>query len=74
MTFVTQRFENFRRNGMRRWARSQPAAIRAALFIPCLFEYLAFTLFCVAGLVAVVVLMTISACFGLDRQPEARPR
>lgn len=74
MTFVTQRFENFRRYGMRGWARSQPVALRALLLIPCLFEYLFFKLVCIAGLCVIVALMTVSAVFGLDRQPEARNR
>ena len=74
MSSVTRRFENYMRNGMGGWARSQPAFIRALLFLPCLLEYVIVYAFCAAAIAAVVFLMALVAIFGLDaeRQPGLR--
>lgn len=71
MTSISHRFENYMRNGMRGWARSKPAFVRALLFIPCLLEYLAACAVCTIAIFAVVFLMGLVAVFGLDaeRQP-----
>ena len=74
MSSVTHRFENYMRNGMGGWARSQPVFVRALLFLPCLLEYLIVYAFCAAAITAVVFLMMLVAIFGLDeeRQPGLR--
>jgi hypothetical protein len=65
MSSVTHRFENYMRNGMGGWARSQPVAIRALLFLPCLLEYLIVYAFCAVAIAAVVLL-------DAERQPGLR--
>lgn len=72
MTYIARRFENFRQKGMRGWARAQPAYIRVLLFMPCLVEYLVFSLLYLAGFVAFVILMVLMAIFRLDREPDGR--
>lgn len=74
MSSVTHRFENYMRNGMGGWARSQPVAVRVLLFLPCLLEYMLVYAFCAAAIAVVVVLMALVAVFGLDaeRQPGLR--
>lgn len=73
MAHVTHRYENFRRNGMRGWARSQPRLLRPLWLIVGLIEYMAFSLLCLAGLAVVIVLMALVALSGLDRpEPPAR--
>ncbi|MEK1933574.1 MAG: hypothetical protein AAAC47_28100 [Pararhizobium sp.] len=72
MTYIARRFENFRQNGMHGWARSRPAYIRTLLFVPCLIEYLAFSLLYLAGFAVLIVLMALAAIFRLDDEPEAR--
>lgn len=72
MAYIARRFENFRQNGMHGWARAQPAYIRVLLFIPCLVEYLVFSLLYLAGFVAFVLLMALVAIFRLDREPDGR--
>jgi len=70
--YIAQRFENFRQNGMRGWARAQPAYIQVLLFVPCLVEYLAFSLLYLAGFTVLITLMALAAIFRLDYEPEAR--
>ena len=74
MSSVTHRFENYMRNGIGGWARSQPAFVRALLFVPCLLEYLIVYAVCTAAIAVVVFLMALVAIFGLDkeRQPGLR--
>lgn len=74
MSGITQRFENYMRNGMGGWARSQPVLIRALLFLPCLVEYLSVYALTAIAIVAVVLLMALVAIFRLDaeRQPGLR--
>ncbi|URK89025.1 hypothetical protein LP421_15820 [Rhizobium sp. RCAM05350] len=74
MSSVTHRFENYMKNGMGGWAQSQPVAVRALLFLPCLLEYLIVYVFCAVAIAAVVFLMALVAIFGLDaeRQPGLR--
>ncbi len=74
MSSATRRFENYMRNGMGGWARSQPLFIRVLLFLPCLLEYLIVCVFCAAAILAVVFLMSLVVIFGLDekRQPGLR--
>ena len=54
MSSVTHRFENYMRNGMGGWARSQPVAVRVLLFLPCLLEYLIVYAVCTAAIAMVV--------------------
>ena len=74
MSGITRRFENYMRNGMGGWARSQPVLIRALLFLPCLVEYLLLYALTALAIVAVVLLMALVAIFRLDaeRQPGLR--
>jgi hypothetical protein len=74
MPSVTRRFENYMRNGMGGWARSQPVIIRALLFLPCLLEFLIVYALCAVAIAVVVFLMALVAIFGLDaeRQPGLR--
>ncbi|WP_428427498.1 hypothetical protein [Pararhizobium sp.] len=74
MSSVTRRFENYMRNGMGGWARSQPVFIRVLLFLPCFLEYLIVYVFCAAAIAVVIFLMALVAIFGLDagRQPGLR--
>ncbi|CAN7199343.1 hypothetical protein LJR238_000463 [Pararhizobium sp. LjRoot238] len=72
MRYIAQRFENFRQNGMHGWARAQPAYIRILLFVPCLVEYLAFSLLYLAGFAVLIILMALAAIFRLDREPDGR--
>lgn len=74
LAYLKHRYENFRRNGMSGWARSQPRLLRPLWLIPCLVEYLAFSLLCLAGLVAVVVLMALVALLRLEGRPERPAR
>lgn len=71
MPGITHRFENSMRNGMHNWAPSQPAFIRALLFLPCLIEYLIVCAVSAIAIIAVVFLMTFLAIFRLD--PDNRP-
>lgn len=70
MSSVTHRFENYMRNGIGGWARSQPVAIRALLFLPCLLEYLIVYAFCAVAIAAVIFLMALVAIFGLDAERQ----
>lgn len=74
MPSVMHRFDNYMRNGMGGWARSQPAIVRVLLFLPCLIEYLIVFAVCVFAIAAVVFLMALVMVFGLDaeRQPGMR--
>jgi uncharacterized MAPEG superfamily protein len=74
MPGITYRFENYMRYGMGGWARSQPAAVRALLFLPCLLEYLFVYAFYAGAIIVLVFLMALVAIFGLDaeRQPGLR--
>lgn len=74
MGFIVRRFAKFRRNGMRGWASGRPLPMKAALFLPCLAEYLVFSLASVAGLMLVVILMAALAILRLDREPQERWR
>ena len=74
MPNVMHRFENYMRNGMSGWARSQPAFVRPLLFLPCLVEFLIVCVVCVIAIAVVVFLMGLVTVFGLDaeRQPCLR--
>ena len=74
MAHVTHRYENFRRNGMRGWARSQPRLLLPLWLTVRLIEYLAFSLLCLVGIVAVVVLMALVALLRLEGRPERPAR
>ena len=74
MAYLKHSYENFCRNGMRGWVRSQPRLLRPLWLIVRLIEYLAFSLLCLAGLAAVVVLMALVALLRLERWPERPAR
>jgi len=74
MPNIMHRFENYMRNGMGGWARSQPVFVRVLLFLPCLAEFLIVCVVCVIAIAVVVFLMGLVTVFGLDaeRQPSLR--
>jgi hypothetical protein len=74
MPSITRRFENYMRNGMRGWARSQPVFIRALLFLPCFLEFLLAYIVCAAAIAIVLFLMAIVSVFGLDAERQLSMR